>query len=74
MSVSLFSFLGPPTGAASTDGFCSDRVTVVICSVRKRKGLLESLPSEIVDVEFSIVGSRFFFIPLSSFSFSFLFF
>lgn len=67
MSVSLFSFLFRPTGAASTDGFCSDRVIVVICSsVRKRKGLLDSLPSEIVDVDFPLLDLDFFFIPFSS--------
>lgn len=74
MSVSLFSFLCRPTGAASTDGFCSDRVIVVICSsVRKRKGLLDSLPSEIVDVDFPLLDLDFFFYSLF-FSFFFLIF
>lgn len=33
---------------------------VVIRFVREGRGLFESLPSEIVNVEFSTVGSKFF--------------
>lgn len=48
---------------------------MVCCSVRERKGAcFGSLPSEIVNVEFATVESRFFFL-FFSFSFvSFFFF